>query len=425
VVKHNIEDITPGMVVGRDVSGQNGLLLAPRGATLSEAHLRQMRAFGVRTVEIAGDAADVGDDGDEAAGRLEAATTRCRELLLPRFRALDLESPFGRTVFALAAGRAATRVLAEGLDLDTVADSPSLICLPPEQQLFDAAAVDPGILVSGEVELATLPEVYVRLLAALHSEKASSGDLADIIGRDPSLTAKLLKLANSPLYGSRGPVDSIVRAVAMAGQKELTTLVTGLAALSAFSDIAPGLCDMRMFWRHAAACGIYASLLARSVPGTTPDRAFVGGLLHDIGQLVILRKLPAAAGRTLLLSRVEGLPASEAEIAVLGFDHAAVGRALLAGWNFPESLIAMAADHHHPDGSPQSRDTALVHIADILATAWVWPAFSGPPVPPAAEAAWRSLGLPETILADVAEAGDAGISEIESIFFSDAPSPAQ
>ena len=422
MVKRSIEDITPGMVVGREVSGQDGVLLAQRGVTLSEEHLRTMRAFGVRNVEIVSE----DDDGPgEAAGRLEAAKAHCRDLLRPRFQALDVESPFGRAVFDLAVGRAAARALAEGLDLDAASDGATLTCLPPEQQLFDAAAVDPGTLVSGEVELATLPEVYVRLLEALHSEKASSGELADIIGRDPSLTAKLLKLVNSPLYASRSPVDSIGRAVAMAGQKELTTLVTGLAAVSAFSDIAPGLCDMRMFWRHAAACGIYASLLAQSVPGAAPDRAFVGGLLHDIGQLVILRKLPAAAGRALLLSRVEGLPTSEAEIAVLGFDHAAVSRALLANWNFPESLIAMAADHHRPDGLPQSRDTALVHIADILATACVWPALSGPPVPAVTEAAWRSLGLSEAILETVAQAGDERIREIESILVSDTASPTQ
>ena len=425
MAKHSIEDVVPGMVAGRDVCGQDGALLAPCGAALSEEHLRRMRAYGVRVVDIARDDGRAEDpETDEAAERLAAAQAACRRLLLPRFQALDRESPFGRAVFDLAVRRAAVRAVDQGIDLDAAAAGPALAGLPPEQQLFAQSAVDPASLVSGEVELATLPEVYVRLLSALNSEKASDNDLAGIIGGDPSLTAKLLKLVNSPLFGSRAPVDSIGRAVAMAGQKELTTLVTGLAALSAFSDIAPGLYDMRMFWRHAAACAVYASLLAQAVPGVAPDRVFVGGLLHDLGQLVIVRKLPAAAGRALLLSRVEGLPDSEAEIAVLGFDHAAVGRALLTGWNFPAALIAMAADHHAPDGQPQSRETAIVHIADILAQAWVWPAFSGPPTPAANEAAWRSLGLSESVLAEAAAAGDARIAEIESLFFNAKPQPA-
>ena len=238
--------------------------------------------------------------GDPAAGAAQAyaaAADRCRGLLRRRFLAMDRESAAGRTIFELAVSRAAARVLGEGLDLDALAASPALPCLAPERQLFDDAAVDPASLVSGDVELATLPEVHVRLLDALGKDEAGPAELAAIIGRDPSLTARLLRLVNNPIYGLREPVDSISRAVTMVGQKELSTLVTGLAAVSAFSDIAPELCDMRMFWRHAAACGVYASLLARSVPGLAPDRGFVGGLLHDLGQLVILRKLPAAAGR--------------------------------------------------------------------------------------------------------------------------------
>ena len=412
--KRNIDDIIPGMTLGQAVSAPDGQILAASGTTLSEDHLRLLRAYGVRSADIAG---QDGDPADDAAKAYADTAERCRELLRRRFQVLDRQSAPGRTIFELAVSRAAARSLREGLDLGDAATSPALPCLAPERQLFDAAATDPADLVSGEVELATLPEVHVRLLDALGKDETGPAELAAIIGRDPSLTARLLRLVNSPVYGLRGPVDSISRAVTMVGQKELSTLVTGLAAVSAFSDISPELCDMRMFWRHAAACGVYASLLARSAPGLAPDRGFVGGLLHDLGQLVILRKLPAAAGRALILSRVEGLPASEAETAVLGFDHAAVGRTLLAGWNFPPALVAMAGDHHHPDGAPASREIALIHVADILAQAWDWPAFSGPPTPALNERAWHSLGLPESVLADVARDGDAAIAEIESVFF--------
>ena len=421
MVKVNMEDVKHGMVVGEDIVGPDGARLAARGFTLDEAHIRSMRAFGVRAVDIATGTPEI---DDSAAELFTETLARCRELLRVRFAALDLSSPFGGTVFELATRRAASRVLSEGLDLDTVQEAPALSCRPPEQSLFGTKEVDPATLVRGEVELATLPEVHVRVLKALQAENSSPQELAAIIGRDPGLSAKLLRLVNSPHYGSRTPIDTIGRAVAMVGQKELTSLVLGLAALSAFSDIAPGLWDMRAFWRHAAACGVYAALLSAACPGTTPDRVFVGGLLHDIGQLVILCKLPAAAGRALLLSRVEGIPLHEAETAVLGFDHTAVSRALLAGWNFPSSLSAMVVGHHEPDGRQETRETALVHIADILATAWSWPAFTGAPVPALCEAAWRATGLSETLLADVAETGDERIGEIESVFFSATASPA-
>jgi HD-like signal output (HDOD) protein len=410
------------MIAGEDVNQTNGTLLAARGTPLDDSHIRAMRAFGVHDVDVVSEEPE--DALDETAARFAATEARCRELLRCRFAALDLQTPFGETVFTLAVRRAAARVLAEGLDLDDIQESTALF-LPPEELLFASKSIDPASLVSGKVELATLPEVYTRLLAALQSEKTSAQELAAIIGQDPSLAAKLLKLVNSPAYASRLPIDTIGRAVSMVGQKELLTLVLGLAACNAFSDIAPEVCDMRAFWRHASACGVYANLLAAACPGTAPDRVFVGGLLHDIGQLVILRKLPAAAGRALLLSRVEGLPMSEAETAVLGFDHTAVGRALVGSWHFPPSLTAMIADHHLPDGRPEARETALVHIADILATAWVWPAFSGPPVPALCEAAWRSAGLSESLLVDIAAAGDARISDIESVFFSNTACPSR
>ncbi|EFL50321.1 putative signal transduction protein [Solidesulfovibrio fructosivorans JJ]] len=415
----SIDDIKDGMVTAEDVHGQQGVLIIPRGTVLGEEQIRAMRAYGVRDVAMVSDAVQP----DDTAARIAASEARCRELLRPRFSGLDLDAPFGRAVFDLAAERAASRALEAGIDWDAPLSEPCLLAPPPEEQLFSATAVDPAGLVSDEVELATLPEVHLRLLDALQSETSSSQELAACIGHDPGLTTKLLGLVNSPHYGSRAPVDSISWAVSMVGRKELTTLAMGLAAVSAFDDIAPELWDMRAFWGHAAACGVYASLLAEDCPGTAPHRVFVGGLLADIGQLVILRKLPAAACRALLLSRTEGLPIAVAETAVLGFDHTAVGRTLLAHWHFPQALTAMVADHLRPDGRPETRETALVHVADILATAWAWPAFSSAPVPALSEAAWDSLGIAPETLAQVAEAGDVRIRDIESVFFAANPLP--
>lgn len=413
--KVSIQDVTPGMEVARDVNGQNGRLLAPRGLTLAEEHIRAMRAFGVQTVEIVSD----GPEPDAEAETVAAYETACRQRLRPRFAALDLRGPFGETLWRLAADRCAARLRAEDLPLESFQEKTPLLCLPPEQHLFTQQQVDPPALVSGEVELATLPEVHARLLQALGAPNSSPASIADVVRHDPSLTAKLLKLVNSPAYGTPHHVDSISRAVSMVGQKDLSSLVMGLAACQAFPDIAPDLCDMRAFWSHAAACGVYAAALAEACPGTAPDRVFIGGLLHDIGQLVILRKIPAAAGRAMLLSRIEGLPLPEAETAVLGFDHALVGKALFTNWHFPASLRDMVANHHQPSGRPEDKETAIIHVADIMATALAWPALPGPLVPPLNETAWHSLGLPESILRDVAAAGDDRIRDIEDVFFTD------
>jgi len=421
VVKVSIEHVVDGMVVEKDVSAPDGALLAPRGQPLSQAHIRAMRAFGVHTVDIVSDE----PEPDTTLDRLRQAEAGCRLLLEPRFLAVDRTAPFGEALWELAVSRAARQRLAGASLPEAAEDEPSLVGPPPEQSLFDSARFALEDLVSGRVELATLPEVHVRLLQALAAPNSTPRSIAAVVQHDPSLTAKLLKLVNSPLYAPVTPIDTISRAVTVVGQKELTTLSLGLAACSAFTDVPPGLCDMRAFWRQSAACGVYAAALAEVCPGTIPDRVFVGGLLHNIGELVILQKLPAAEGRALLLAHIEGLPLDEAEKAVLGFDNTAVSRALLSRWHFPAPLIAMVADHHHPSNRPEARETVLIHVASILADALAGPLHSGPQVPPVNEAAWRSLGLPETMLAEVAAAGDDRIDDIESVFFDSGRPPAQ
>lgn len=421
MVKVRIEDVTDGMIVTTDVSAPDGGCLVSQGRSLSQADIRTMRAFGVQAVDIVSDE----PEPDTTLEQLERAEAACRVLLEPRFAALDRTAPFGEALWKLAVTRAARQALAAPSLPEVSPDEPDMVSLPPEQSLFDTARFSPKGLVSGKVELATLPEVHVRLLQALAAPNSTARGIADVLRHDPSLTAKLLRLVNSPLYAPVSPIETIHRAVTVVGQKELTTLVFGLAACSAFADIPPELCDMRAFWHEAAACGAYAATLAEACPGTTADRAFVGGLLHDIGKLVILQKIPAAEGRALLLAKIERIPLHEAERAVLGFDNTAVSRALLSRWHFPGSLITMVADHHQPSDRPEARETAIIHVADILAAALAGPLRSGPQVPPVDDAAWRSLGLPETMLAEVAATGDARIDDIEAVFFDSGRPPTQ
>ena len=160
-MKVSIQDVIPGMEVARDVNGQNGRLLAPRGLALAEEHIRVMRAFGVQNVDIVSDEPGLDPETEEAAA-LAVAEKACLGRLRSRFMAFNLASPFGETLWHLTASRCAVRLLAEGRSLDVLREETPLVCLPPEQHLFTQHAVDPGTLISGEVELATLPEVHAR-----------------------------------------------------------------------------------------------------------------------------------------------------------------------------------------------------------------------------------------------------------------------
>lgn len=329
----------------------------------------------------------------------------------PLFANMDLDHPALAELHRLKINR----------DLAARAGAPAeaveapLLELIPEKDLFEPKKVRPEDLIRGGVRLATLPELHLRLLSELNSPRCSPTRVAEMMATDTGLSARLLKIANSPLYGFAGRVDSVKRAFDLIGINELRTLILGMGTMSAFQDIPPRLMDMRAFWRHSIACGVHAGLLGREVSGVSRERLFIGGLLHDIGQLVILKKMPAAAMRAMLLCKAELLPLSEAETAVFGFDHARVGEVLLEQWRFPEPLIRIVARHHAPSTSPDDREAAVVHIADIMA--WIFPE---PPrgifaLPAFRPTAWEALDLRPEMLAAVAEEAEAQIRDIESV----------
>lgn len=197
-------------------------------------------------------------------------------------------------------------------------------------------------------ELPALPSTTARLLRLLDDESAAADAVLDVIGHDPSLTANLLKLANSAYYGLRRQVGTLREALVMLGNRT----VVQLAFAASLGDVLRGpLAGYRLerdtLWRHSLAVAVGAAHLAGAAGDRAlRERAFTGGLVHDIGKLVLnaplkarLQQLPQTAGFDVLLR-------SEREI--LGFDHAEAGRALAVSWNFPAGLVAVIGHHHEP-----------------------------------------------------------------------------
>jgi putative nucleotidyltransferase with HDIG domain len=190
------------------------------------------------------------------------------------------------------------------------------------------------------------------------------------VQQDPSLTARLLKLANSAMFGMQRQVDTVSRAVAVLGTRQVRDLTLGLAAARAFEGIPNSLVSMGSFWHHSVMAAVCAKLVAAEVPRGRPDSAFVAGLLHDVGQLVMFNKLPEQAHRALLMTIDEpGEPDLHVcERQLLGFDHADVGGALARRWGLPVALQECIEFHHRPELARQHPlDVAVVHVANSLA----------------------------------------------------------
>ncbi len=224
--------------------------------------------------------------------------------------------------------------------------------------------MSPRKLVQGIDQLVSLPDVCVRVNRLLDSPDYSAMRLGEIIAKDTDLSARLLRLVNSSFLGLRAPVDTISRAVAVIGTKELRNLVMATTAVKLFTGIPADLVDMADFWRHSVMTGVMAQALAARRNVLHTERLFVMGMLHDIGRLVIYLTLPDKARDILLITGGDDWLLPETELDILGFTHMDVGDQLLRSWGLPDSLLAVVGAHHYPDKAGAFQfDASLVHIA--------------------------------------------------------------
>ncbi|RMD80417.1 MAG: HDOD domain-containing protein [Gammaproteobacteria bacterium] len=264
-----------------------------------------------------------------------------------------------------------------------------------EEVFGTVSGVTPRELVAGAVEVASLPEVYHRLAEMIDSPRHSAADIARVLEKDPGLTARLLRIANSAFYGFPSQIDTVSRAITVIGTRELRDLVLATCVVRLFKGLPNDLVTMDDFWRHSIGCGLAARALAAQRGERLKERHFVAGLLHDIGALIVYAKLPELAREALLRARHQHQPIFLAERAVMGFDHGAVGCELMRKWKLPEHLQEAAAFHHEPEKAPvDPRDVAMVHLADRIAEA-MGLGSSGEPLPEGELAADRAWGLAE------------------------------
>lgn len=229
--------------------------------------------------------------------------------------------------------------------------------------------VDPMALLRSGVKLPSLPAVFLELQQAIDDPHTSASDLADVISKDPSLSAFLLRMVNSAFYSFPQQVETISRAVAIVGVRQLSTLAVGTSVLNLFKDIPPDVLDMEQFWLHSLTTGLIARELSRELKLAEPERCFVSGLLHDIGRLVIFKHLPERARSILARFHHRDILLMDAEQEELGFDHAKLGGMLLRMWNFPYPLVAAVLGHHAPPEDKVHDMPGIVHAANILAVA--------------------------------------------------------
>ncbi len=262
-----------------------------------------------------------------------------------------------------------------------------------DEPLPDVQPLDPLDILRKEHQLPALPQVFLELQQAINASNTSADDLASIISQDPSLTAFLLRMVNSAFYSLPMQIDTISRAVTVVGVDQLSTLAVGTSVMSLFKDIPAEVLDMQQFWKHSVACGLIARRLCRITGKGDPERAFVAGLLHDMGQLILLQAEPERAMGVLAHARSKDVLLCAEEKKLLGFDHATLGGMLLRKWNFPFVLVSAVLEHHYPKDAQKEAEPGLVHCAETIATGLGIGSSGEFFVQPPNKKIWDSMGL--------------------------------
>lgn len=232
---------------------------------------------------------------------------------------------------------------------------------PTNEALVKSIIDDMSVLVSP-------PDVYLKISDMISENTASAQQMSEVIMRDPSLAARILKLVNSSYYGLRTKIDTVSRAVAVIGMHELSSLVYSMCAVQSFSKISSSVTNMNTFWRHGVWCGLAAKALATRMNCLNTERLFVAGLLHDIGSLTINARFPEIAEETIFKSGGDEGIMAKAENSALGFDHAYLGAKMLENWNMPEATVDAIRYHHQPHAAKVTNlEASILNAADILA----------------------------------------------------------
>ncbi|THB63186.1 MAG: HDOD domain-containing protein [Desulfovibrio sp.] len=398
----NIADLSPGMALAKQVLDPEGNLLARAGTVLDQNTIDWLGRKGIAAVTVQG----------ESPSPFEAATDYASRFFL----FVDLDHEFMRVLYMESLKRTAA-AMAQGFSPPTRPEDWDARVTHLRDVFFKDEG-SPEDLVRQEVELSSFPKVYFRIREALDKPATTAETLAGLVEMDPGLAVRLLKLVNSPLYGFASQIDSISRAVAMVGVQELSTLALGVSAISVFQDVPPELIDMRTYWTHCVGCGVLARILGQQA-GLPGESLFVAGLLHDIGRLLILKRLPLASAQALIYARENYLPHVEAEKDVLGFDHALVGGLLAEEWSLPEHLANAIRLHHEPMAGNDPGPPAVVQAADTIFTALEVARGGRFMVPGVNAQAWDMLGIDSEFLKPAIQRFDLEFEAATSIFLND------
>ena len=216
--------------------------------------------------------------------------------------------------------------------------------------------------------LPSSPAVLEPLLELLRipSERIDLKKVVELVSYDNSIAAQCLRIANSPLYGRSRPTESIQAAVLSLGMQRVEDILL-TCCLHRFSAGAKWATDPMVFWRHSLGCATVCRELAERIEYREPERAYLAGLLHDLGILVNSLAYTEEYRKVIEVAQQNGTALEEEEMRQLGFTHCDSGSILAVAWQLPQAINEVITFHHNVEHAPIDNPlVGLVHISDLL-----------------------------------------------------------
>lgn len=242
--------------------------------------------------------------------------------------------------------------------------------------------------------LPTLPKVFYKITTMIDNPRVSASDVSQEISTDPALTSKMLRRINSAFYGLPRQVSTVTHAIVLLGFSTVKSLILAMSLSEIFPSDENTAFDRRSFWIHSQGTAFMAKAIAKHIGSPKHEEMFVAGLLHDIGKIILDKYAHEDLIEVASLILQKDILFKDAEIETMKFTHSDLGAAVAERWNLPTILKECIEFHHQPEEAINfPRETAIVHLADILTRSKGIGSGGDRKIPQLSTHAWEILGL--------------------------------
>lgn len=214
-------------------------------------------------------------------------------------------------------------------------------------------------------DIFVLPEAVIKVKQLIDDDATSMDDIAEVINYDPAIMSQVLKISNSALYKFPHTITTVTKSIQVIGTRSIYDLVLAYGVANAFKDIDPDTVDLEKFWEQAVSCALLCKYLAEEINLKEPEKLFVCGLLHNIGELVLVQLNPELAKKCASISS-ENTPLM-LQKKYLNFSYADISSELLKIWGIPNDISQIVSKIHVNEHPAQSEEEKVIQLAYLLA----------------------------------------------------------